>query len=357
MLTPPFNMKQVRNFVFSVVTIIALTIGTYAPAANAQSTDTDDAFAALQAQVQVLLDQIQDLTARLDTLRQEQQEAVTEFRETIAELRSQLRVGSRGDEVTSLQEYLAQFPDIYPEALITGYFGPLTEKAVRKFQRKHGIEQVGEVGPKTRSIFNKLLKARTKDGNITKDEAHELRDEFRDNFRKSDDDDDDDGDDDHKKDPNKGKKFGLNKIPICHDGMTLELPIPSITAHLFHGDMLGECDGDGGDDDDGDGGMATTTDMTPPVLSNISATSTATTTFAISWDTDELSTSKVTYATSSPVSNASGAAMSMSASLVTSHSLDLMDLATSTTYYYFVESTDEVGNTATSSDEMFDVPS
>ncbi|PIW91858.1 MAG: hypothetical protein COZ89_02970, partial [Candidatus Nealsonbacteria bacterium CG_4_8_14_3_um_filter_37_23] len=69
----------------------------------------------------------------------------------------------REDEVKTLQEFLktppAGGPDIYPEGLVTGYFGSLTEKAVKKFQEKNGIEPIGTVGPKTRAKINELLSA------------------------------------------------------------------------------------------------------------------------------------------------------------------------------------------------------
>ena len=48
------------------------------------------------------------------------------------------------------------FPDVYPEGLVTGYFGSLTENAVRRFQEKQGIEAVGIVGPVTRAKLNEL---------------------------------------------------------------------------------------------------------------------------------------------------------------------------------------------------------
>ena len=62
-----------------------------------------------------------------------------------------LALGSEGDDVTQLQELLAEDGDIYPEGKVTGYFGPLTEKAVKRYQEKYGIDQVGIVGPQTRA--------------------------------------------------------------------------------------------------------------------------------------------------------------------------------------------------------------
>jgi len=63
-----------------------------------------------------------------------------------------------GNDVKILQEILATDRDIYPEGLTTGYFGSLTEKAVKRFQKLANLEQTGTVGPKTLSKINELLK-------------------------------------------------------------------------------------------------------------------------------------------------------------------------------------------------------
>jgi len=68
-----------------------------------------------------------------------------------------LQLGSTGDEVKKLQEVLKQYPDVYPEGLVTGYFGLLTEKAVKRLQIKFGIELAGVVGPLTRSKLNDVV--------------------------------------------------------------------------------------------------------------------------------------------------------------------------------------------------------
>lgn len=73
-----------------------------------------------------------------------------------------LSVGSRNTEVTNLQTFLKKFPDLYPEGLVTGYYGPATARAVGRFQIKYGIAKsaadvgYGGVGPKTRLQLNAL---------------------------------------------------------------------------------------------------------------------------------------------------------------------------------------------------------
>jgi peptidoglycan hydrolase-like protein with peptidoglycan-binding domain len=72
---------------------------------------------------------------------------------------SQLDPGVMGRDVTSLQTFFADNSAIYPEGLITGYFGGLTGNAVKRFQAQYGFDQVGRVGPVTREKINSLIAA------------------------------------------------------------------------------------------------------------------------------------------------------------------------------------------------------
>ncbi len=93
-------------------------------------------------------------------------------------------------------------------------------------------------------------------------------------------------------------------------------------------------------------------DLTAPILSAITATGIASTTASISWNTNELATSKVYFSTISPL-NLSLASSSTDSSLVASHSRALSGLTASTTYFYVVESQDAASNVATSSQASF----
>lgn len=73
---------------------------------------------------------------------------------------SDLVLGSSGNEVTELQLFLARDKTVYPEGLITSYFGRLTELAVKRFQAKHGLPQVGRVGPMTRAKLSEVLRGK-----------------------------------------------------------------------------------------------------------------------------------------------------------------------------------------------------
>lgn len=62
-----------------------------------------------------------------------------------------LSFGLNNEAVMMLQKALTSLGYFGVDA--TGYFGPLTEDAVKKFQRDHAIKQVGIFGPKTRAAL------------------------------------------------------------------------------------------------------------------------------------------------------------------------------------------------------------
>lgn len=182
-------MKKYIVSGFLVVTLILPMV------TKAQDTTSEDLLTSLQQQIAQLLEQITNLQAEISSLRGQVKKAETQ----IETLTKHLQQGIKDDEVESLQEFLAQYSDIYPEGLVTGYFGPLTRGAVLKFQEKHGIETVGVVGPKTRAKINQLM-------------------------------------------------AGENKITICHypsgnaDARhTIVINESAWPAHLAHGDTLGPC--------------------------------------------------------------------------------------------------------------------
>src|SRR3990167_221259 len=118
----------------------------------AQSTTTTtqiNSISALLQQLQALQSQIEALKASQNSLKSQ---TATEFNAFI----TSLSLGSQGDAVAALQALLAANPDIYPEGLITGYFGKLTENALKRLQKQNSLEQVGHVGPKTRALLNRL---------------------------------------------------------------------------------------------------------------------------------------------------------------------------------------------------------
>ncbi len=65
-----------------------------------------------------------------------------------------LFIGSRGVQVTLLQEFLISKG--YMRGTATGYFGFVTFQSVREFQRAHSVHSTGFVGPLTRRAITNL---------------------------------------------------------------------------------------------------------------------------------------------------------------------------------------------------------
>jgi peptidoglycan hydrolase-like protein with peptidoglycan-binding domain len=66
----------------------------------------------------------------------------------------QLETGMSGSDVGSLQTFLSQDASLYPQGLVTNYFGIYTKAAVARFQTRNDIPSVGRVGPITLPIIN-----------------------------------------------------------------------------------------------------------------------------------------------------------------------------------------------------------
>ena len=76
-------------------------------------------------------------------------------------LTNQVGLGESGVNVTNLQTFLSSNSSVYPQALITGYYGPLTQTAVDQFQIGYGLPPVGNVGPLTLQTIDSLINSNT----------------------------------------------------------------------------------------------------------------------------------------------------------------------------------------------------
>ncbi len=114
----------------------------------------------LQAQANALLGRIQELQQQLGT--QGGSGVGAAGYDGCPLVGRVLSVGSTGDDVTRLQQFLARDPSIYPEGIISGYYGALTEAAVRRWQVAYNIVSsgtpgttgFGQVGPRTAAAMS-----------------------------------------------------------------------------------------------------------------------------------------------------------------------------------------------------------
>src|SRR3989338_7497737 len=102
----------------------------------------------IQQQIQSLLAQISQLQQQLKQLQIPPVQPPPDIAPTppiCPTFTRTLAQGASGEDVTQLQQYLG--------VSATGYFGPMTAKAVAAVQADAGLSQVGIVGPATRAWF------------------------------------------------------------------------------------------------------------------------------------------------------------------------------------------------------------
>lgn len=159
-------MRQPFSLILGGIVFLLVSV---APV-SAQTLNAADQRALIQQlfeQIAKLTLQVQQLKADLDKVRAVQGEAGILERaaepQAIPEFtRSSLKQSDRNADVERLQEFFALDPAIYPEGLVTGFFGGLTSAAVERFKAKHGItgEPTGQAGPKTLTKVRELLSER-----------------------------------------------------------------------------------------------------------------------------------------------------------------------------------------------------
>ena len=159
---------------------IAIMLALSSVGAHAQSTNEADPSNQIQALQQTIKD-LQDQIKGLQNKPSSSKKAVKQEMEVEREVKShassteklkifyKLRRGAQGEDVRVLQKFLATDPAIYPEGLITAFFGSLTESAVKRFQAKIKLEQVGQVGPQTLARINEILSAAGVTGDVPSD--------------------------------------------------------------------------------------------------------------------------------------------------------------------------------------------
>lgn len=80
-----------------------------------------------------------------------------------------LEIGDKGDEITSLQQQLAELGFLRPHE-IDGHFGKITKNAVIGFQRQNNLTADGIVGPGTRSKLQFVIEQKKQFDNLSDEE-------------------------------------------------------------------------------------------------------------------------------------------------------------------------------------------
>ncbi len=76
---------------------------------------------------------------------------------TVSVLTDDLSFGVTNESITRIQKLLATDGEIYADGTISGFFGPKTQDAIRRFQTRFGLDPVGVVGPSTKAILEAFM--------------------------------------------------------------------------------------------------------------------------------------------------------------------------------------------------------
>lgn len=139
-----------KNFLVALAIVAVTGAGLYGTSVSALTADD------VQAQIQKLMAQITELTAQITRLRAQVHTSLPNanaspvaFQHRICNILNRNLVrGAEGDDVRGLQEYL--YENKFLAVAPTGYFGQMTQEAVRKWQANEGVSAVGAFGPMSR---------------------------------------------------------------------------------------------------------------------------------------------------------------------------------------------------------------
>lgn len=146
-------MYLMNRFVFFVVTAL-LVVGT--TTANHAEAAT---MAEQLARMDVIIAEMQKLRAEFASLAQAPSTGgVVLGAATSAILTDDLSYGATNKSIEKIQKLLATDSEIYGDGTISGFFGPKTQDAIRRFQTRFGLDPVGVVGPSTKAVLEAFMK-------------------------------------------------------------------------------------------------------------------------------------------------------------------------------------------------------
>jgi len=295
-------MVKIKNSVFGLLVVAGLAL--LAQPALAQNLIPEAEIAALKAEIVELKKQITLLESKLAQVNE-----------------PSLKLGDQGPKIKLIQEILATDPEIYPEALATGYYGPLTAKALRKFQDKWGTCVFADDGETTDSIdANGKIKHQLKPKTVAR--INQLLLEGAGSSGKV--------------PPGLLKAPGI-KAKFCRAG--IEFPVATTTPPASTSTPPA---------------ATSTADTLAPVISAIKVNKDDDSA-EIRWKTNEKASGKLWYSLDSALDvSATSTSLISDMNLTKEHEVDLTGLASSTTYYYKIMATDKAGNAASTTVRSFE---
>lgn len=145
-----------KNYRLSLLIGLALVV---ALPVRAQTAD----IASITARMQEIITEMQTLQAEFQSLQLSLGTGTTATSNTqpsgavlgaaTSALQEEAVYGNDNDTIARIQTLLATDPLIYADGRVTGFFGPLTEDALKNLQARFGMDPVGVVGPETAALL------------------------------------------------------------------------------------------------------------------------------------------------------------------------------------------------------------
>jgi peptidoglycan hydrolase-like protein with peptidoglycan-binding domain len=296
--------------------IAGLLLGASTASAATTTPSVDQLIAQLKEQILSLNTQLAALKAAQANVSTSKQ-SVNETLKLIGSLKE----GMTGEQVILLQTALAADTSVYPEGKVTGYYGKLTTQAIKRFQKKHGLDMSGSMSSSTIARLNKVLE----DNHVSREDDD--RDEHKGKLcippghtiasgwlKKE------------REKENRGKGNGT----IKWEDRDLILPLCSSKGST----------------------TPIVKDTTAPTFTSVSTTGISATGATVTWTTNEAATAALFLGTSSPVSTTSNATWSNGV-FTTTQSATLTGLSANTVYYYVLVVKDMAGNKTVSAQGTF----
>ena len=104
--------------------------------------------ASLLATLKTLMAKVAELQAQLGLIKGQVHTA----------LKDGLKEGMTDEDIRKIQELLASDREIYPAGKVTGFFGPMTTEALKRFQKKNGLEVTGQINAETKALLEEYRK-------------------------------------------------------------------------------------------------------------------------------------------------------------------------------------------------------
>ena len=150
------NSKQQYGYILTVMifTLLLTFLPNTSKAQTLPQVTTVFVTATTTADRDGMLDLIERLTKQIEELKK--QLAAKRINES--NLTDGLKKGVRHEDVIKIQKLLATDFTVYPEGIITGYYGEMTRRAVINFQQRHGLLATGEINYETKILMQDYLK-------------------------------------------------------------------------------------------------------------------------------------------------------------------------------------------------------